>query len=571
MSSRLYDYIITVTDTTGYTNGNNFIGLGSGTFGIISNVNHATSNLKVRVANALQEYTVGEAVTSNHYLLSNVISVQTFASGASTSSFTLTGDTVPDFTNELVVFVDGVYRHDPDWSFNGSAVVFDANALPGQSTVTVKRETGNVESQSFAASVLSLGNVASLSSTTITAIYSNPFISSTHAFTQQPLVRLFDIYYPGEWYPPNENGNPSGKGAGLPWPSDMPWRIAEVVGDIHSDLQYNVTFGTDSYIPYPLESDGIETSSDGTINDFNIKISNFDGVVTAFVENPFLVGNVTSNSAQGIVNGELVYGLDPRTVVTNVHFDQSVVDSFYPGANSAWTKSEADKQGETFAPLKYDSRDFLGGVIEIKSTFANHLNYWPEYSTIDVLRSNTVEVINSAAYRVGDVVRANSNSTTATIVAIEDNGRVIWLDNPVPGFGGDKLFIVNPDFDPEAYVKDTFKIAELATLNEKFAEFRLTSWLQYFKLQLPKRKFYRNTCQWEYKGEECQYPGPGSLAIPGTIPQKTSNANPIDINNQIAASAAEDDCAKSFAACKVRNNTIHFGAYPGTGRQIPKQ
>ena len=62
---------------------------------------------------------------------------------------------------------------------------------------------------------------------------------------------------------------------------------------------------------------------------------------------------------------------------------------------------------------------------------------------------------------------------------------------------------------------------------------------------------------------------PGSLAIPGT--SLTSNANPIAADNTVAGSAAGDVCGKSLQACTVRNNQIHFGGFPATGRTIPKQ
>ena len=50
MTTRLYDYIITVANTAPFKNGNNFIGVGSGTYGYIANVNHATGNIKVKVS-----------------------------------------------------------------------------------------------------------------------------------------------------------------------------------------------------------------------------------------------------------------------------------------------------------------------------------------------------------------------------------------------------------------------------------------------------------------------------------------------------------------------------------------
>ena len=89
-------------------------------------------------------------------------------------------------------------------------------------------------------------------------------------------------------------------------------------------------------------------------------------------------------------------------------------------------------------------------------------------------------------------------------------------------------------------------------------------------VKFKKRKFYKNTCQWVYKGAECQYPGPGTDPIPGDDLGATANSNPIAANNQIAADASGDVCAKSLLACTLRNNQIHFGGFPGTGRTIPR-
>lgn len=577
MTSRLYDYIITVSNAAPFKNGNNFIGLSSNTFGYIANVNTVTNNIKVKVNNVFQEFVVGESVVSTHYKISNVSSVQSFSpANADVVTFTLSGNTIPASAGELNVYVADQYQSRANWEYDQSsnAIRFYDFAKPGANTVTVRRETGNTEAPSFAASNLSLGNAQNSSTTVITAINNSPFIRAKNAFTQPPIVRLLTFYYPGEWYPPNEKGNPSGSGAGLSWPVDMPWRIAEVIGDIHSDLYYNVTFGGESYTPYPIESDGIGTSSDGTIDRVTIRVSNYDNVITNFVENPYLVGNVAApHSTSGYVNGELVYGLDPNTIVGSASYSQSVVDTYYGGkTNVAWSYDRAVVEGKTWKNLKYDSRDFLGGVVEIKSTFASHLQYWPEHSKIrDINRSNLIQVYNSAPYRVGDVVTTTTSNTTVSVVSILDE-EFLLLNNPLSNAVVDQnLFVVNQEHDPEAYVKDVFKVTELSALNENFAEFILTSWLQYFKLQLPKRKFYKNTCQWEYRGSECQYPGPNGGVIPGSFPPVNANTNPITTSNEIGISADEDQCAKSYEACRIRNNTIHFGAFPGTGRQVPKQ
>jgi lambda family phage minor tail protein L len=128
--------------------------------------------------------------------------------------------------------------------------------------------------------------------------------------------------------------------------------------------------------------------------------------------------------------------------------------------------------------------------------------------------------------------------------------------------------LINSEADSESYIEDKFKIDQLEKLNDSVATFNLISWLQYFKLVTPKRKYYKNTCQWTYKGAECQYPGPGGGTIPGT--SLSANTNPIAANNQIASDAGGDVCGKSILSCTLRNNQIHFGGFPATGRTIPR-
>jgi phage-related protein len=570
MTTRLYDYIITVSNAASFTNGNNFIGLSSNTYAYIANVNTVTNNIKVKVNNVFQEFIVGESVVSTHYKISNTAIVDTILNFTGTTSFTVPASVIPLYDTELSLYIGGRVQPRQNWKYySGNNTITIANAPTGD--LVIRRDTGNVYSPSYVSSALSLGNAQNSSSTVITAVTNSPFIRSKNAFTQPPIVRLFTFYYPGEWYPPNEKGNPGGSGAGLSWPADIPWRIAEVIGDIHSDLYYNVSFGGENYVAYPMETDGIGTSSDDTIDRVTVRVSNYDNLITNFVENPYLVGNVTSNSAVGYVNGELVSGLDTATVIGHSAYNQTIVDTYYGKTNVAWSYERAVSAGETWKNLKYDSRDFLGGVVEIKSTFASHLQYWPEHSKIISLDSNLIQVYNSAPYRLGDIVATTTSNSQVSVVSILDDNYLI-LSNSISNAANEQnLFIVNPEYDPEAYIKDVFKVTELSALNENFAEFVLTSWLQYFKLQLPKRKFYKNTCQWEYKGSECQYPGPNGGPIPGTFPVLNANTNPITTGNEIGVSATEDECAKSYQACKIRNNVIHFGAFPGTGRQVPKQ
>ena len=259
---------------------------------------------------------------------------------------------------------------------------------------------------------------------------------------------------------------------------------------------------------------------------------------------------------------------------TNVYNFSESVASAYGKENASWSYSEVvanDTAGTAnWDEKKLDSRDLLGAVVEIRSTFANFLDFWPEYSTVKSKLNNAYEMISTMPYRVGDNVKSNKGATEATIQGIEEN-RFLFLSNDlsVGTSAGDPLYIINVDADPESFLEDVFKIESLDALNDVAATFTLASWLQYFKFVIPKRKYYKNTCQWEYKGAECQYPGPGQLVIPGT--DRKSNANPIHANNIQASSTIDDVCGKSLISCQIRSNDLHFGAFPATGRTIPRQ
>ena len=494
---------------------------------------------------------------------------------------------------------------------SANAIVFKVESLARDVNVTVRVDTANLEASAFNPAVFT-GNTTTAISPNISAITPSPYIKEKNSFTQNPIVRLIKIYYPGEWYPPNKAGNPTGEGAGLSYPVNFPFSVAEINGDIISDINYNVTFGGQSYSPYPLNVSSLEQKSDGEINELSVTLFNFENTISALIEDPFIAGNNKNNSAMAIVNGEYVNGIDPRSInavpgdlgdpdpvnqlsdsnvanvaanvlkslrniqvsSSNVYNFSSAVVGTYGKENAAWTRDEvisADGAGkDNWEEKKLDSRDLLGGVVEIKSTFANFLDFWPEYSTIKSKFANAYEMTTTMPYRVGDNVKSTKGDTEATITAIEDN-RFLFLSNDLSEGTtvNDPLYIINVDADPDSFLEDVFKIETLDSLNDLAAEFTLTSWLQYFRFVVPKRKYYKNTCQWEYKGAECQYPGPGELPIPGT--DLKSNANPIKADNTVGSNPNDDVCGKSLLACQVRNNDIHYGAFPATGRTIPRQ
>ena len=488
MTSRTYDVILTVSNALGFQTGNVVVGNTTQAVGVIAGIDTSNNLLKVKLANTYNEFSPSESIYSKYITISGT------ANGAIN---------------------------------NASALPFQANVMSGN-VITATANIFNIRPSSF--------------------------IAEKNAFTQNPIVRLYSIYYPGEWYPDNLNGNPTESGDGRAWPADFPIRFAEIVGDISDDVSYNVTYDGGSYMPFPVSISGIEQSSDGKINDLSLTVFNVDNIISRLVEDPFIAGNNESNAVMAMVNGEMVTGIDPRTVnaspidlgppgspayeslalarTQGLNYSTDIVNQ-YGRQNATFTYSQALSVNGNWVADKEDSRDLLGGIVKIRTTFANFLDYWPEYSLISAINSNVVTVRNSSPYRVGDVVKSTRTNTESTIQFI-DVTHDIYLDNELgfPTQAGDPLYIINSEADSESYIEDTFKIDQLESLTEQVATFSLVSWLQYFKNVTPKRKYYKNTCQWVYKGPECQYPGPGSLPIPGTT--LLSNTSPIGLDNQIA-------------------------------------
>ena len=523
-SARNYDVILTVADASDFVTGNTIIGVTTKTTGFIANVNSTDNQVKVKLNNVLQEFTTSETIKSN------TITITGTANGA----------------------------------VNSTNLPFQANVRSGETTTAT---------------------------TTITSIAPSPFIAEKNAFTQNPVVRLYEIYYPGEWYPDNQAGNPTGDGTGRGWPNDVPIRFADIRAELAADLQYNVTYDGTSFIPFPVDISSLEQSSDGKVNELTLSVFNVDNIVTALVEDPYLVGNCSTNSVVAFQNGEAVHGIDPRTVdatpadvgtegseafdtltrarANGLAYSATVVGA-YGRANASFTKTQCEAINGTWIEGKPDSRDLLGGVVNVKTTFANFLDYWPEFSKARYVGDKYVEVLNALPYRVGDNVRGLGTTVEATIEKIEEN-KFLFLSNALDDktVTDTPIVVVNNDADPESYIEDRFKIDQLESLNESVATFGLISWLQYFKQVVPKRKYYKNVCQWKYKGEECQYPGPGGGTIPGT--SLSANTSPITAANEAGSTDADDVCGKNIQACTLRNNQIHFGGFPATGRTIPKQ
>ena len=111
----------------------------------------------------------------------------------------------------------------------------------------------------------------------------------------------------------------------------------------------------------------------------------------------------------------------------------------------------------------------------------------------------------------------------------------------------------NSDADPyAAFPEERWFIDRKAAENRNVVSFELASKFDVAGQKLPKRQCVANVCQWEYRSSECGYTG----------------SNYFDVNDNAAASLAQDRCGKRISSCKLRfgqNNELPFGSFPSVG------
>ncbi len=93
--------------------------------------------------------------------------------------------------------------------------------------------------------------------------------------------------------------------------------------------------------------------------------------------------------------------------------------------------------------------------------------------------------------------------------------------------------------EADAFSDDIFYVVASSTTQQN-ASFLLKSKMDLLHVELPLRRFYRDTCQWKFAGIECGY-------IPGLT-----------------------TCSHTIQDCVVRENRTRFGGFPGTGSAIWK-
>jgi lambda family phage minor tail protein L len=85
--------------------------------------------------------------------------------------------------------------------------------------------------------------------------------------------------------------------------------------------------------------------------------------------------------------------------------------------------------------------------------------------------------------------------------------------------------------DTDAYMDEIYYV-DSYTAAQDVVEFTLTSKFDLLNIEIPKRRYSRNYCGWNFKGTECAYAG------------------------------AETACNKTFGRCRELENQERFGGFP---------
>lgn len=280
-------------------------------------------------------------------------------------------------------------------------------------------------------------------STNITLVEPSPFIAEKNSFTQNPIVRLYSVYMPGNWYPNDEDGYPIGdipdfKDYGSldadtlrrPWPHMFPLRFAEIVSDVTDDLGYIVEQAATEYSAIPINITSFDQGSDGKISDLSLTVFNAGGIITRLVEDPYIVGeNASFSSVYVEKDGKYINNIDPRTIPTAPEYDLNTVN-YYGKTYAPFDYYQTKQLGDTWKSIVRDSRDLHGAMVEITTTFANFLDYWPEYSSV-------------VSYTAGDIAdKTDGLVITETMPSGTTNLSGYGSFNTV--FSANLIFTVNP-------------------------------------------------------------------------------------------------------------------------------
>jgi len=154
--------------------------------------------------------------------------------------------------------------------------------------------------------------------------------------------------------------------------------------------------------------------------------------------------------------------------------------------------------------------------------------------------NNEIVVFNGNTYNPFPIshseISENSNTEIETLqISVSNVSRFVQQfckDNELRGkevkiitVFKDKLDVSTAKIEDKYYI-DSYEI------NEKTANFTVSTKFDVLGVNLPKRVFSKNSCKWKFKDSSCKYSG------------------------------NETSCDKTFESCVTLNNVVNFGGFP---------
>lgn len=181
--------------------------------------------------------------------------------------------------------------------------------------------------------------------------------------------------------------------------------------------------------------------------------------------------------------------------------------------------------------------------------------YWAEWNE-DVAyyqpNTATAQTYTAMDMKLSDISYTSVDKSPQLTLTIQNIDRVMvaYMENN-DGLRGREVNIVRTFGEllsnaSACTVETYFVDGGSSTINE--VQLTLAPLTTIYNIQLPRRTYRRDQCQWHFKGDECT----GTSGTP---------------TNSSLASSLITTCLKTLASCDAYNNTSRYGGFPG----IPKK
>lgn len=347
-----------------------------------------------------------------------------------------------------------------------------------------------------------------------------------------------------------------------------------------NELTQPVVWQGNTYQPFPIESEGFDISTKGSLPRPKIRVANVNGMFSAEIrKNDDLVGckiirkrtfGRYLDDANFLKTNRLANSMDPATWDTYVT-GVGVVEV---------TRVNDPRYGQVTRITKLvgatgDRAGIKKNVLGLTGTQTNASIWCKKNSANATGNAFRVETATLPSGVTTNYLPLPDTSTQWTHIASEsvftslsgDGTFYVFLDGPV----GTSIDIYAPHLslgeELKEYEPTTGKANQSADPNQHFAddvwyierklnenryvvEWELSSAFDLQGVMLPSRQIIQNSCTWQYRSTECGYTG--------AYFDKDNNLN----------DSAHDFCSKTLKACEVRfgNGTLPYGGFPGATR-----